>query len=367
MIFGLKDVGVFANDIQTLEDVTKVLQAICEKLGAKVNGIPNTFYGTLHELVDEGFIMRPPVDGNGKFLPPQKGRLLRTPTGQVAYLYIPDSKNAYVNQAGRNRVHMYWCGTLTRMWNENRDDRYWGTTDTTGGFGLVNNVWVKLSVCKKCYELIGGMASTYGTVDKFDFKKFSNDYCRCAPPPTIDPDTGQGVWYCCKCNAKMYELEDDAYSDSNVAYCHDCSVTRRKFAMLKNIETPDDFAKWIKMGYNVNMRDKQGITPLMYMVANNPVIPVINAMVRDYGASIKDVDNSEHSVLMHAVSRQKKFATTEEEIADIKQIVDALMKLDPSIIKQTDKKRQMAAAYAKHRDLKNYLLDLFPKYPKDTD
>ena len=360
MKLGLKDVGIYENDVHSLDDLVNILKTLVANLGAEPIKIPKTFYGSLHELVSDGLIYPPKLDDKGKFLPTQKGQLLRARNGEVAYLYIPDFINAYKTQENRNKVHMYWCRTLTDMWNDGREDRYWGTTDAEAHFGLENGARVKLNVCRNCYQLIGDNQYKYGDIRNFNFVRFSNDNDnRSKTTYAVSNDSTGYCWVCHKCGQKITDADEVHIKSGNV-FCDACYGIEQNFELLKEVKDSSDLEKWFQQVKNIEICDASGITPLLYLLKHNPNVSVIEAMVREYGANVFATDNSGKNAIMYAVDKPTIESNMNNEYLTLKPVIDLLIKLGVSA-KSTDKRSRSALGYTKNQQIKDYLLDLFER------
>ena len=87
----MTDVGEF----DALKPVVDRLHELARRVGAPdvYAEIPETFYGSLDELVNDGYLVAPRQDDKGNFVPTTTGQVLRNRDGNVVFLYIPDSSN----------------------------------------------------------------------------------------------------------------------------------------------------------------------------------------------------------------------------------------------------------------------------------
>ncbi len=364
MKFGLKDTGISYNEIHSLDDAVHALKQLNADLNATPVPIPRMFYGTLHELVDMGILEAPRnLDAKGRIIPSQKGQLLRK-DGEVAYLYIPDMGNAYKSQDDRNRVHMYWCGTLSRMWNENREERYWGTIDTRGLFNMENGARVPLSVCKNCYDDFVTDKARYGTPEHFNFALFSSDNSNASKNDFATPSASGGLlWNCCKCNVEITHA-DDVIVSGGATWCMECHHTEQRFYVLRNAKNVSDLDVWFKNGGSVDLRDKTGIDALLYLAIYNPNPDLFDAIVRKYGANINTMDNKRKNALMHLIDKKCQISKMAEQYNYMLPAIECLIKLGINLehtTKTQDGRDKTAIGHTANREIKQYLTEVLRK------
>lgn len=342
----IPDLGNSLNNVRDFADAVAEIKRVTNAFGGQPIDVPRTFYGALYEMVQERSLEYP-RDETGRVLPIQKGRVLRIPDGNVAYLYIPDADNADKNVSDRNKVHMFWCGTLTQKLNDQSDDRYRGTTENSGLFCMDNGARVELNVCAKCIKYAD--ESVYGGVSSFNFRKFSADYgvyelyemC----PRDIDDDTPR-TWTCFECGAETGNVEEVHNSHGRIL-CNKCYKQLGYFIDLCYVNTLDELAAWIAGGGDVNARDRDGMTPLLYMAHHNPKADIIVALVTRYGADAFATDNNGTNLLMHAVDDNDLHCGKDHK--RMIPIIDAIIKdLGVGVKGYLDKKGRTAIGYVRH-------------------
>ena len=353
---GLKDTGIHINDVHHLDDAVSVLISIANKLNAQPIKIPKTFYGTLAELVSDGLIAPPRLDDKGEFINTQRGQILRAANGEVAYLYIPDLENAYKSQSERNKVHMYWCRTLVQMWQENRKDRYWGTTDTEGLFGMENGARIKLNVCQNCYQYIG--TSKYGSINDFDFRLFSVDHAN-NDKISYGKKTSneQYVWTCCKCGKTILDINEVEINNSET-YCSDCFDIESVFLPLAKAENISDLDNWILHTKDINITDYNGQNALMYLSQKNPNPALIQAMIKKYQFDVNAVDKKGKDILMYLVD-QPKTKNEEQQYKALLPAINLLAKHGITVKGHSDNNHKTAIGYTKNSLIHDYLLSQY--------
>ena len=356
MKIGLKDTGIHINDVHHLDDAVSVLKSIANKLNAQPIKIPKTFYGTLAELVSDGLIAPPRLDDKGEFINTQRGQILRAANGEVAYLYIPDLENAYKNQSERNKVHMYWCRTLVQMWQENRKDRYWGTTDTEGLFGMENGARIKLNVCQNCYQYIG--TSKYGSINDFDFRLFSVDHAN-KDKISYGKKTSneQYVWTCCKCGKTILDINEVEINNSET-YCSDCFDIESVFLPLAKAENISDLDNWILHTKDIKITDYNGQNALMYLSQKNPNPALIQAMIKKYQFDVNAVDKKGKDILMYLVD-QPKTKNEEQQYKALLPVINLLAKHGITVKGHSDNNHKTAIGYTKNSLIHDYLLSQY--------
>lgn len=352
----LKDTGIHINDVHHLDDAVFVLKSIANKLNAAPIKIPKTFYGTLGELVSNELITPPKLDDKGHFINTQRGQILRTPNGEVVYLYIPDLENTYKNQSERNKVHIYWCRTLVQMWQENRKERYWGITDTDGVFGMENGTRIKLNVCQNCYQYI--KTPKYGPIDDFNFRLFSADYTNKDKFSYGKKTSNESyVWTCCKCGKTILDINEVEINNSET-YCSDCFDIESVFLPLAKAENISDIDDWASNTKDINIVDCNGQNALMYLAQHNPNITLINRMINKHQFDVKAADKNGKNVLMYLVDQPK----TENEELQYKTLLPAinlLSELGITVKEHLDHNHKSAIGYTKNSLVRSYLLSQY--------
>ncbi len=300
----MTDVGEF----DALKPVVDRLHELARRVGAPdvYAEIPETFYGSLDELVNDGYLVAPRQDDKGNFVPTTTGQVLRNRDGDVVFLYIPDSSNVPRDEKKRNRIHMYWCGHLTQALNEKRQDRYCGTVDVSdsGYFCMENDAVVRMLPCKNCYDYARRYRDCdYGTIDKFKYKKFATENSLEAKRKGIKSTVGNGVdatpiYGCANCD---FTTTDPDELDPKYLFCPTCFAMEQIFLPLRSARTLDDLSDWFTNTGTKDLRYGNGQTPLMYLVRHNSRPKLIKAMVETYGCDVNATDNDNKSVLMHFV------------------------------------------------------------------
>ncbi len=356
MKIGLKDTGIHINDVHHLDDAVCVLKSVANKLNAQPIKIPKTFYGTLAELVSDGLITPPRLDDKGEFINTQRGHVLRAANGEIAYLYIPDKENAYKNQTDRNKVHMYWCRTLVQMWQENHKDRYWGTTDAEGVFGMENGARIKLNVCQNCYQYIG--TSIYGPLNDFDFQRFSVDHANKGKFSYGKKTSNESyVWTCCKCGKTILDINEVEINNSET-YCSDCFDIESVFLPLAKAENISDIDNWVSNTKDINIVDHNGQNALMYLAQKNPNVSLIQAMIKRYQFDVNAIDEKGKNILMYLVD-QPKTKNEDQQYKALLPVINMLAKLGVTVKSQSDNDHKTAIGYTKNSIVRDYLLSQY--------
>ena len=320
----LSKLGTRLRNIKDMPSSAAALRAAMEKLGGHPAKQVKSFSGALRDLVANKFLTPPRTDNDGKIIPIAKGQVLRTPDGDVVYMNITDSKNLDLPMSKRNTVHMYWCGALTNAWEHGREDRYHGTTDTSGRFRIEEIIPhtrmmrtrnIPLPVCKNCYGYI--RSHDYGTVYDFDFAAFSRDYAiRDLIELGQENQDGTTTWICTKCG-KVLQDHENLRVFGNAVYCKDCSKEAHLLLSIRKLRTVEDLEAWIKNGGDVNAEipcPEQW--PILYLAKNNADAKLITAMA-NYGADIHKRDKEGHTLLMCAVMGRKPVDKVKEAINEI--------------------------------------------------
>ncbi len=241
------------------------------------------------KVLNEGVIT--PVDGIKEFYQGEEKPLLDR--GTRILVHIMDTRKSWLNHLDHiaawdlPKVHLVWCRTLKRMYNEGRYDlRYVKTTRSDRKFRLIINTGKErlreLNVCLNCLrcKIIRQNYSGY-TPSDFPLKKFLSDHTeeellqRVPTKGYMDTPMARNFnkiskeykagkfWVCEQCNVNTSAntvLLDTHHVDGNhnnnnssnlKALCHDCHTkehggTFRNKAKIKEIQ---------------NLRWEQGISP----------------------------------------------------------------------------------------------------------
>lgn len=353
--YGISD--VVETDEASLIPLIKRLKGLLKQLGVENPDDyqiknPDDFYGSLDELVEYGYLMPPPPDDI--LIRTQTGHILRNERGEVVFLYIPDLSNVQKNEKKRNRVHMYWCGTLTSAYNEKSSERYWGTTVAadSGFFSVENRATVKMYACERCCDYAHrAFGDRYGTYTDFKYGMFSREQStsglkeRGCNVTTSENDETPRYW----CPGCGYETEYPEELHPKYFLCHKCIERDGAFFALRNATTPGDIENWVKKHDPKHNIIINGVTALMYLVEHNAkpdLIRKMSALGYDFTAR----DYNDKNVLMRYVATSSSF---------VQPVLDAIKVSCPELIKKspTDEKGNNVGVWtlAKSNEIEIYL------------
>lgn len=271
------------------------------------------------------------------------------------FLYIPDLSNVQKNEKKRNRVHMYWCGTLTSAYNEKSSERYWGTTVAadSGFFSVENSATVKMYACKDCCEYAHrAFGNRYGTYTDFKYGTFSREQStsglkdRGFEVTTSENDETPRY----RCPGCGYETEYPEELHPKYFLCYKCIERYGAFFALRNAMTPGDIEDWVKKhDPHHNRTIDGGVTALMYLVEHNAKPDLIRKMSA-LGYDFKARDDKDKNVLMRYVATSCSF---------VRPVLDAIKTSCPELINEeiTDKDGNRILARSEISEIQRYLMD----------
>lgn len=282
-IVGRKEKTKEFKNSNSIEDREIFYRRFCNAIGINTVEEPiqkKTFYGvTMGELIDDGVLIQ--YNEHNK-----KGQILRTTDGEVLYTWLPEYDK---------KVHMYWCGVITKDKQKMLSQPMNFTTDAKSGYFYIGNGikqtrlfepnFVKLAVCEKCFDYI--KSKNYGSKENFNFAQFSIDNkIDMREISGLATSKGGEVFHVCQyCGKRITEL-DDIKTDKNIVWCSDCD---NKFRNLYVAKTEEDVDNWYKSVGKNNPRIENGFNALFGLIKyNNNVKKFILAkyMVEKYAFGI---------------------------------------------------------------------------------
>lgn len=272
------------------------------------------FYGvTLGELIDDGVLIRYNEHN-------QKGQILRTTDGEVLYTWLPGYDN---------RVHMYWCGVITKDKKNMLRQPMNFTTDANSGYFYIGNgteqtklfapAFAKLAVCEKCFDYI--KSKNYGTPKSFNFAQFSFDNkINLHEIPAVFKNNGvEHSCICQYCGKNITEL-DDIKTDKNIVWCSDCD---QKFRKLYIAKTTDDIDEWYNSVGKTNPKIENGFSALMGLIkynSNKEKFELAIYMIETYKFNVKEHNDRQDIFTFLAESNYSK--DNAEDMVDLMDVAN---------------------------------------------